>query len=126
MSSVSVFLFRANLSKVDKILGFIFFFQGKKRLRRIQNGFFPLLWLNFLLDGMFTTAVYSHRRGRFVNSPFPNKKNFAKNRSLFMTNKNESKCLHKFYISSESGKECYRRTTAHLEQPNCHHSQHFM
>ena len=49
--------------------------------------FFHLLLLSFVVDGLFTTPVYSPRRGRFVNPAFPNKKNLAQKRSLFMTNK---------------------------------------
>ena len=43
-----------------------------------------------------------------------------------MTNKFESKCLQKFYVSSKLEKECYRKTTCYLEQPSCHFCQHFM
>ena len=39
-----------------------------------------------MLNGLFTTPVYSRRRGRFVNSAFPNKKNLAK-KSKFIYNK---------------------------------------
>ena len=79
-----------------------------------------------MVDGLFTTPVYSPRRGRFVNSAFPNKKNLAQKRSLFMTNKFESKCLQKFYVSSKHEKECYMKTTSYLEEPNRHFCQHFM
>ena len=92
------------------------------KARRDFEGFKTALssiYLKFSLDGMLTTPVYSHRRGRFVNSAFPNKKKtLHKNGSLFMTNKNESKCLLNFYVSSEYDKECYRKTTPHLEQPS--------
>ena len=70
--------------------------------------------------------VYNSRRGRFVNSAFPNKKNLAQQRILFMTNKFESKCLQKFYVSSKHEKECYMKTTSYLEEPNRHFCQHFM
>ena len=30
-----------------------------------------------MLDGLFTTPVYSRRRDRLVNPPFPNMKNVA-------------------------------------------------
>ena len=79
-----------------------------------------------MLDGLFTTPVYSRRRGRFVNSPFPNKKHLAPNPSLLMTNKFESKRLQKFYVSSKQEKECYRKTSSYLEQPSRHFCQHFM
>ena len=79
-----------------------------------------------MLDGFFTTPIYSRRRGRFVNSAFPNKKNLAQKRSLFMTNKFESKCLQKFYVSSKHEKECYMKTTSYLKERNRHFCQHFM
>ena len=79
-----------------------------------------------MVDGLFTTPVCSPRRGRFVNSAFPNKKHLAQRRNLFMTNKFESKCLQKFYVSSKYEKECYRKTTSYLEQPSRHFCQHFM
>ena len=107
MSSVffPVFL-EKDLLKVDKILGFTFF-QARKDFEGFKTAFFHLLLLSFVVDGlMFTTPVYSPRRGRFVNSAFPNKKNLAQKRSLFMTNKFESKCLRKFYVSSIHEKEC--------------------
>ena len=102
------------------------FFSGKKRLRRFKTAFFHLLLLSFVVDGLFTTPVYSPRRGRFVNSAFPNKKNLAQQRSLFMTNKFESKCLQKFYVSSKHEREYYMKTTSYLEEPNRHFCQHFM
>ena len=61
-----------------------------------------------------------------MNSAFLNKKILSKNRSLFMTNKFESKCLQKFYVSSKHEKECYMKTTSYLEEPNRHFCQHFM
>ena len=51
---------------------------------------------------------------------------WPKNRSIFMTNKFESKCLQKFYVSSKHEKECYMKTTSYLEEPNRHFCQHFM
>ena len=61
-----------------------------------------------------------------MNSAFPNKKNLAQKRILFMKNKFESKCLQKFYVSSKHEKECYMKTTSYLEEPNRHFCQHFM
>ena len=104
-----------DLLKVDKILG-LTFFQARKDFEGFKTAFFHLLLLSFVVDG----------RGRFVNSAFPNKKHLAQQRSLFMTNKFESKCLQKFYVSSEHEKECYRKTTSYLEQPSRHFCQHFM
>ena len=43
-----------------------------------------------------------------------------------MTNKFESKCLQKFYISSKQEKECSIKTTSCLEEPSRHFCQHFM
>ena len=39
-----------------------------------------------MLDGLFTTPVYSRRRGRFVNSAFPNQKHLAQ-KSKFIYDK---------------------------------------
>ena len=72
------------------------FFSGKKRLRRIQNGV-----LSFVVDGLFTTPVYSPRRGRFVNSAFSNKKILAQ-KSKFIYDKQIER---KFYVSSKQEKE---------------------
>ena len=77
------------------------FFQARKDFEGFKTAFFHLLLLSFVVDGLFTTPVYSPRRGRFVNSAFPNKKNLAQKRSLFKTNKFESKCLQKFDVSSK-------------------------
>ena len=41
-----------------------------------------------------------------------------------MTNKFESKCLQKFYVSRKQEKECYRKTASYLEQPTRHFCQH--
>ena len=79
-----------------------------------------------MVDELFTTPVYSPRRGRFVNSAFPNEKNLAQKRSLFMTNKFESKCLQKFYVLSQHKKECYMKATSYLKERNRHFCQHFM
>ena len=43
-----------------------------------------------------------------------------------MTNKFESKCLRKFYVSSKHEQECYMKTTSYLEDPNRHFCQYFM
>ena len=103
-----------DLLKVDKILG------------GFKTALFHLLLLSFVVDGLFTTPVYSPRRGRFVNSALPNKKNLAQKRSLLMTNKFERKCFQKFYVSSKHEKECYMKTTSYLEEPNRRFCQHFM
>ena len=120
MSSVFFPFFLENdLLKVDKILR-LTFFSARKDFEGFKTAFFHLLLLSFVVDGLFTIPVYSPRRGRFVNSAFPNKKNLAQTRILFMTNKFESKCLQKFYVSSKHEKECYMKTTSYLKEPNRH------
>ena len=64
------------LLKVDKILG-LTFFQARKDFEGFKTALFHLLLSRFVVDGLFTTAVYSPRRRRFVNSAFPNKKKFG-------------------------------------------------
>ena len=91
MSSVFSHFLREDLLKVDKILG-LTFFQARKDFEGFKRAFFHLLLLNFVVDGLLTTPVYSPRRGRFVNSAFPNKKNLAQKRSLFMTNLKANVC----------------------------------
>ena len=100
-----------DLFKVNKILG-LTFFQARKDFEGFKTAFFHFLLLSFVVDGLFTTPVYSPRRGRFVKSSFPKKKNLAQQRSLFTTNKFESKCLQKFYVSSKHEKECFMKTTS--------------
>ena len=102
-----------DILKVDRILG-LTFLQARKDLEGFRTAFFHLLLLSFVVHGLFTTPVYLPRRGRFVNSAFPSKKNLAQKRSLLMTNKIESKCLQKFYVSSKHEKECYMKTTSYL------------
>ena len=106
-----------DLLKVDKILG-LTFFKARKDSEGFNTTFFSLLQLSFVLNGLFTTPMYSRRRSRFVNSAFSNKKIWLKSRSLFMTNKFKRKCLQKFYASSKQEKEWYRKTTSYLEQPS--------
>ena len=73
------------LSRVDKILG-LTFFKARKDFRGFKMAFFHLLKLSFVLDGLFTTPVYSRRRDRFMNSSFPNKKHLAQ-KSKFIYDK---------------------------------------
>ena len=58
------------------------FFQARKDFEGFKTAFFHLLLLL-----LFATPICLPRRGRFLNSAFPNKKNLAQRRSLFMTNK---------------------------------------
>ena len=111
--------------KVDRILE-LTFFQARKDFEGFKTAFFHLLLLSFVVHGLFTAPVHSPRRGHLVNSAFPDMKNLAQKRSLFMTNKFESKCLQKFYISSKHEKECYMKTTSYLKEPNRHFCHHFM
>ena len=69
------FFLENDLLKLDKILG-LTFFKARKDFEYFKTAFFRLLQLSSLLDGLFTTPVY-WRRGRFMNSAFPNKKNLA-------------------------------------------------
>ena len=91
-------------SKVDKILR-LTFFKARKDLEGFKTALFHLLQLSSVRDGLFTAPVYSRRKSRCVNSAFRNKKICPKNRSLFMTNKFESKCLQTFYVSSKQEQE---------------------
>ena len=59
-------LLEKDLLKVGKILG-LTFFQARKDFEGFKTAFFHLLLLSFVVDGLFTTPVYSPRRGRFVN-----------------------------------------------------------
>ena len=77
--------FEKDLLKVDKILG-LTFLQARKDFEGFKTAFFHLLLLNFVVDGLFTTPVYSPRRDRFVNSAFPNKKNLSQ-KSTFIYDK---------------------------------------
>ena len=92
-----------DLLKVDKILGMTFF-KARKDLEGFKTAFFPFAVAEFcarFADCLLLPFTDSRRRSRFVNSAFPNKKIWPKNRGLFMTNKSESKCLQKFYVSSK-------------------------
>ena len=75
MRELGVFhiLLENDLLIVDKILGLTFLKQEKTSKDSKRR----LLWLSFVLDGLFTTPIYSHTRGRFVNSAFLNKENVA-------------------------------------------------
>ena len=102
------------------------FFQARTDFEGFKTAFFHLLLLSFVVNELFTTPVYSRRKGRFVNSAFPNKKSMAQKRSIFLTNKFKSKCLQKLYVSSKHEKECYMKTTSYREEPNHQFCQHFM
>ena len=82
------------------------FFSDKKRLRRIQHVVFPSTVVEFCVDGLFTTPLYSPRRGHFVNSAFPNKKNLAQKRSyLWQTNLKANVCRNStFQVNRRSRK----------------------
>ena len=101
---VFIIFLENDLLKVAKIL-VLTFFKARKDLEGFNTAFFNLLLLSFVVDGLFTTPLCSPRRSRFVNSAFPNKKNLAQKRSVFMKNKFECKCLQKFYVSSKHEKD---------------------
>ena len=87
MGELGVFpIFLENdLLKVDKSLG-LTFFKVRKDLEGYNTAFFNLLQLSFVLDGLFTTPMYSRRRSHFVNSAFSNKKILAQ-KSKFIHDK---------------------------------------
>ena len=85
-----------DLLKVDKILG-LTFFKARKDSEGFKTAFFHLLKVSFVLDGLFTTPVYSRRRSRFVNSAFPNKKNLPQKSKYIYDNQIWKQ---KFYVSS--------------------------
>ena len=82
MSSVFSHFLREKSFKSRQNPGVDFFFQVRKDFEEFKTAFFHLLLLSFVVDGLFTTPVCSPRRGRFVNSAFPNKKNLAQRRNL--------------------------------------------
>ena len=51
---------------------------------------------------------------------------WPQNRSSYLKNKFDSKCLQKFYVTSKKENECYRKTTSYVEQPSRHFCRHFM
>ena len=87
VSSVFPLFLENHLLKVNEILGLTFFRQ-KKDFEGFKTAFFRLRWLRFVIDGLFTTPVYSLRRGRFVNSAFPNKKKLAPNSKFIYDKQN--------------------------------------
>ena len=99
------------------------FFLRQEKTWKDSKRRFPLTVAEIFAWWIVYIPIYSRRRGRFVNSLFPNKKIWPKNGSLFVTNKFESKCLQRFYVWMN---ECYRKTTSYLEQLSCHFCQHFI
>ena len=79
-----------------------------------------------MVDGLFTTPVYSRRRGRFVNSEFPNKTNLAQKLKFIYDKQIGKQMFAEILRSSKHEKECYMKTTSYLEEPNRHFCQHFM
>ena len=67
-----------------------------------------------VLDGLFTTLVYSRRRSRFVNSAFPNKKIWPKNRRLlWQTNLKANVCKNStFQVNRKKNGTGRRRLTS--------------
>ena len=79
-----------------------------------------------MLDGLFTTPVYSRRRSRFVNLAFPDKKICSKI-EVYLWQRNLKANVRKnstFQVNRK--KKSYRETTSYLEQPSRHFCQHFM
>ena len=112
--------------KSGQNLGADFFLRQEKTSKNLKPRFSILF--NWFLCSMNCLQLPFIRVEEAVSwtQRFLTGKIWPKNRSLFMTNKFESKCLQKFYISSKQEKECYRKTPSHLEQPSRHFCQQFL
>ena len=110
---------------VDKILGLTFFRQEKTS--KDSKGRFSIYctWVLWSMDCWQLPFIHVEEAVSWTQH-FLTGNIWPKNRSLVMTNKFESKCLQKFYVSSKHEKECYMKTTSYLEEPNRHFCQHFM
>ena len=97
------------------------FFKARKDLKASKRRFsINCSWMFCSMDCLQPQFI---RVGEAVSwtQRFVTRKIWPRNRSLFMTNRYESKCFQKFFVSSKYGKECYRKTTPYLEQPPCQH-----
>ena len=98
---VFFYIFLGNdLLKVDKILGLTFFKQEKTSKDSKRR--FPTYcsWVLWLMDCLQLPFIRLEEAVSWTQR-FLTRKIWPKNRSLFMTNKFESKCLQKFYVSSK-------------------------
>ena len=73
--------------------------------------------MSFVLDGLFTTPVYSRRRGFFVNSSFPNKKNLAQKSKFICEKQCESKCRNSTFQLNRKKNATGRRLARAAEPP---------
>ena len=123
--SLSVYILNVekDLLKGDKILG-LTFFQASKDFEGFKTSFFYLLLLSFVVDGLYTTPVYSPRRDRFVNSAFPNKKNLAQKRNFYVwqTNLKANVCRNSTFQVNTRKNATWRRhlTTSYFQQRSRH------
>ena len=81
--------------------------------------------MSFVLDGLFTTLVYSRRRSRFVNSAFSNKKILAQ-KSKFIYEKKNLKgnvCRNStFQVNRKKNRELTNRRLSHDAAAGSRHS----
>ena len=78
--------------KVDKILG-LTFFPARKDFEGFNTAFFHLLLLSFVVDGLFTTPVYSPQRAVLWTQRFLTRKIWPKNEVyLWQTNLKANVC----------------------------------
>ena len=91
-------------------------FKARKDFEGFKTAFFHLLLLSFVVDGLFTTPVYSPRRGRFVNSAFPNvtRKIWPRNEVyLWQTNLKANVCRNStFQVNTRKNATWRRRLTS--------------
>ena len=83
--------------------------------------------MTFVLDGLFTTLVYSRRRSRFVNSAFSNKKILAQ-KSKFIkrqTNLKGNVCRNSTFQVNRQKNDTGRRRLTSSNRAG-HFCQHFM
>ena len=101
--------------KVNKILKLTFL-----QARKDFDGFKPVFFhLSFVVDALFTTPIYSPRRGCFVNKAFPNKKNLAKNKVYFwQTNLKANVCKNSTFQVNTRKNATWRRCLTLSNQIN--------
>ena len=89
-----------DLLKVNEILG-LTFFKARKDFEGFKMAFFHFLQLNFCSMDCLQLPFIRVEEAFSWTQHLLTTKIWPKNRSLFMTNKNESKFLQKFYVSSK-------------------------
>ena len=89
-----------DLLKVNKILGLTFLRQEKTSKDSKQRFSIYCNWVLWLMDCLQLPFIRVEEAVSWTQR-FLTRKNWPKNRSLFITNKFESRCLQKFYVSSK-------------------------